>query len=77
MRRTSPRGCRHALEANDTEALVDYRDRAPGADARIRPTSTSCRCTWRGAPRASIRAPKRVVSGFESGALALNSWLFH
>jgi hypothetical protein len=77
MRRTSPRGCSETLDANDTEALVDYRDRAPGAE-RSHPTDEHflpLHVAW-GAAGEHPRA-ESILSGFESGALALDSWIFH
>jgi 4,5-DOPA dioxygenase extradiol len=65
------------LQAQDGDALVDYRDRAPSA-ARAHPTEEHLlplHVAW-GAAGQDARA-ERVVSGFEAGALALHSWLFH
>ena len=65
------------LDASDTEALVEYRDRAPGAE-RSHPTDEHflpLHVAW-GAAGEHPRA-QSVLSGFESGALALDSWLFH
>jgi len=65
------------LDAHDTEALVDYRDRAPDA-ARAHPTDEHflpLHVAW-GAAGDAPRV-ERVVTGFEAGALAMDSWLFH
>jgi 4,5-DOPA dioxygenase extradiol len=65
------------LDANDTDALVDYRERAPHAE-RAHPTEEHLlplHVAWGAAGDAP--RPERVVSGFEAGALAMDSWLFH
>jgi 4,5-DOPA dioxygenase extradiol len=65
------------LLAHDTAALVDYRDRAPDA-ARAHPTEEHflpLHVAW-GAAGEDARV-ERVVTGFEAGALAMHSWLFH
>jgi 4,5-DOPA dioxygenase extradiol len=65
------------LEAQDTDALVEYRERAPSAE-RSHPTEEHflpLHVAW-GAAGERPRA-ERIVSGFEAGALALDSWLFH
>jgi 4,5-DOPA dioxygenase extradiol len=64
------------LAAHDTQALIDYRDRAPEA-ARAHPTDEHflpLHVAW-GAAGEAPRV-RRVVHGFESGALAIDSWLF-
>jgi 4,5-DOPA dioxygenase extradiol len=64
------------LEARNTDALVDWRARAPDA-LRAHPSDEHflpLHVAW-GAAGAAPRA-QRVVSGFEGGALALDSWLF-
>ena len=65
------------LAAHDTQALVDYRERAPDA-ARAHPTEEHIlplHVAW----GAAGEAPRveHVVTGFEAGALAMDSWLFH
>lgn len=65
------------LDAGDTQALIDYRDRAPDA-ARAHPSEEHflpLHVAW-GAAGDTPRA-ERVATGFEAGALALDSWLFH
>ena len=65
------------LDARDTEALVEYRERAPSAE-RSHPTEEHflpLHVAW-GAAGEHPRA-ERIVSGFEAGALALDSWMFH
>ncbi len=65
------------LHANDTAALIDYRALAPEA-VRAHPTEEHflpLHVAW-GAAGANPRV-ERVVSGFEAGALAMDSWLFH
>ncbi|HTP99021.1 MAG TPA: dioxygenase, partial [Casimicrobiaceae bacterium] len=65
------------LDAHDTAALVDYRERAPHAE-RAHPTEEHLlplHVAW-GAAGDTPRA-QRVVSGFEAGTLAMDSWLFH
>ena len=64
------------LDAGDVEALVDYRERAPHAE-RSHPTEEHflpLHVAW-GAAGERPRA-ERVVTGYEAGALALDSWLF-
>jgi 4,5-DOPA dioxygenase extradiol len=66
-----------ALVSADTEALVDYRERAPDA-ARAHPSEEHflpLHVAW-GAAGDAPRA-ERVFEGFEGGALALDAWLFH
>jgi len=65
------------LLAHDTAALVDYRDQAPDA-VRAHPTEEHflpLHVAW-GAAGEDARV-ERVVTGFEAGALAMHSWLFH
>jgi len=65
------------LAAHDTQALVDYRDRAPEA-ARAHPTEEHFLplfVAW-GAAGDSPRV-ERIVEGFEAGSLALDSYAFH
>jgi 4,5-DOPA dioxygenase extradiol len=65
------------LLAHDTTALVHYREQAPEA-ARAHPTEEHflpLHVAW-GAAGDGARA-ERVVTGFEGGALAMDSWLFH
>ncbi len=65
------------LAARDTAALVDYREQAPDA-LRAHPTEEHflpLHVAW-GAAGEQARV-ERVVTGFEAGALALHSWLFH
>jgi 4,5-DOPA dioxygenase extradiol len=64
------------LSANDTDALVAYRDVAPQAE-RAHPTEEHMlplHFAW----GAAGEAPdvERVVEGFEAGALAMDSYLF-
>jgi 4,5-DOPA dioxygenase extradiol len=65
------------LAAHDTQALVDYRDRAPEA-ARAHPTEEHFLplfVAW-GAAGDAPRV-ERIVEGFEAGSLALDSYAFH
>lgn len=65
------------LRAHDTAALVQYRERAPDA-ARAHPTDEHflpLHVAW-GAAGTHTRV-ERIVTGFEAGALALDSWVFH
>jgi 4,5-DOPA dioxygenase extradiol len=65
------------LDAHDTESLVAYRDRAPDA-LRAHPSDEHflpLHVAW-GAAGDDPRV-ERVVEGFEAGALAMHSWLFH
>ncbi len=65
------------LAANDTDALVDYRERAPDA-VRAHPTDEHflpLHVAW-GAAGDGARA-ERIVHGYEAGALAMDSWVFH
>jgi 4,5-DOPA dioxygenase extradiol len=65
------------LAAHDTAALVDYREQAPDA-VRAHPTEEHflpLHVAW-GAAGEDARV-ERVVTGFEAGALAMHSWLFH
>lgn len=67
---------RSALAAGDTEALLAYRERAPEA-VRAHPTEEHFLplfVAW-GAADPSARA-ERFAEGFESGALAMDSYLF-
>jgi len=64
------------LAARDTEALVDWRERAPDAP-RAHPTEEHFLplfVAW-GAAGASPRA-ERIVHGIEGGALAMVAWVF-
>jgi 4,5-DOPA dioxygenase extradiol len=68
---------RERLMAHDTDALIAYRERAPGA-ARAHPTEEHflpLHVAW-GAAGADPRV-ERFVEGFEAGALAMDSYLFH
>jgi 4,5-DOPA dioxygenase extradiol len=65
------------LIAHDTAALVAYRDQAPEA-ARAHPSEEHylpLLVAW-GAAEAEARV-ERFVTGYEAGALALDSYLFH
>ena len=65
------------LAARDTEAIVAYRERGPEA-IRAHPTEEHFLplfVAW-GAAGTDSRA-ERVIRGFESGALAIDSYLFH
>ena len=65
------------LASGDADALTHYRDRAPDA-ARAHPTEEHFLplfIAW-GAAGAGATA-ERIVEGFEAGALALDSYLFH
>jgi 4,5-DOPA dioxygenase extradiol len=65
------------LDAHDTAALIDYRERAPEA-ARAHPSEEHflpLHVAW-GAAGDNARV-ERIVTGFEAGALAMDSWLFH
>ncbi len=65
------------LAEHDTEAILAYRERAPDA-VRAHPTEEHFLplfVAW-GAAGNDARA-ERVVNGFEAGALALDSYLFH
>jgi len=65
------------LSAHDTKALIAYRELAPDA-ARAHPTEEHflpLHVAW-GAAGDDARV-ERVVTGFEAGALAMDSWLFH
>jgi 4,5-DOPA dioxygenase extradiol len=65
------------LAARDTDALVAYRDRAPEA-ARAHPSEDHylpLLVAW-GAADPSARV-ERFVTGYEAGALAFDSYLFH
>lgn len=65
-----------ALAARDERALVEYRDRAPGA-ARAHPTEEHFLPLFVafGAAGGAARV-ERVVDGYENGALARDSFLF-
>jgi 4,5-DOPA dioxygenase extradiol len=66
-----------SLDARDTEALVAYRERAPEA-ARAHPTEEHFLPLFVALGAAGNAAtPALVVDGFEHGALALDSYLFH
>ena len=64
------------LDAHDTEALVDYRERAPDA-VRAHPTDEHFLPLFvaYGAAGRNPR-PESVVAGFLNGALAMDSYLF-
>jgi 4,5-DOPA dioxygenase extradiol len=65
------------LRSHDTAALVAYRERAPEA-ARAHPTEEHflpLHVAW-GAAGADPKV-ERIVEGFEAGALAMDSYLFH
>ncbi len=65
------------LEAHDADAVVAYRERAPDA-ARAHPTEEHflpLLVAW-GAAGVGAR-PERVLSGFEGGALALDSYALY
>ena len=65
------------LGAHDTAALVDYRLQAPDA-ARAHPSEEHflpLHVAW-GAAGENPRV-ERILEGFEAGALAMDSWLFH
>jgi len=64
------------LAAHDTEALVDYRERAPEA-ARAHPSEEHFLPLFvaYGAAGEDAR-PERIIDGFLNGALAMDSYLF-
>ena len=65
------------LTAGDTDGLIAYRDRAPEA-ARAHPTEEHFLplfIAWGAAGTDS--GAERIIGGFEAGALALDSYLFH
>ena len=65
-----------ALAAHDERALVDYRERAPGA-SRAHPTEEHFVPLFVAYGAAGDAAPvERVVDGFENGALSRDSFLF-
>jgi len=67
----------HALAAGDTDALVRYRDVAPGA-ARAHPSEEHflpLHIAW-GAAGEGARA-KQVLAGLDAGVLSMDSYLFH
>jgi 4,5-DOPA dioxygenase extradiol len=67
---------RDRLAAHDAESLIAYRERAPDA-ARAHPTEEHFLplfVAW-GAAGTEARA-ERVVSGFEAGALSMDSYRF-
>jgi 4,5-DOPA dioxygenase extradiol len=71
------RWLQQSLASGDDDALTHYRDRAPEA-ARAHPTEEHFLplfIAW-GAAGAGATAD-RIVEGIESGALALDSYLFH
>jgi len=71
------RWLQQSLASADGDALTHYRDRAPDA-ARAHPTEEHFLplfIAW-GAAGAGATA-ERIVEGFEAGALALDSYLFH
>jgi 4,5-DOPA dioxygenase extradiol len=71
------RWLQQSLVSGDADELTHYRDRAPEA-ARAHPTEEHFLplfIAW-GAAGAGA-APERIVEGFEAGALALDSYLFH
>ena len=65
------------LDAGDADGIVEYRRRAPEAE-RAHPTEEHFLPlpVALGAAGAHPR-PELVVDGYEGGALALHSWLFH
>ncbi len=65
------------LVAHDTDALIAYRDRAPEA-ARAHPSEEHYLplLVAVGAAAEGARV-ERFVTGYEAGALALDSYLFH
>jgi 4,5-DOPA dioxygenase extradiol len=65
------------LGADDTAALIDYREQAPDAE-RAHPSEEHflpLHVAW-GAAGDNPRV-ERILGGFEAGALAMDSWLFH
>jgi 4,5-DOPA dioxygenase extradiol len=65
------------LAAHDTEALVDYRERAPDA-VRAHPSEEHFLPLHVAYGAAGDDArPERIIDGFEHGALAMDSYLFH
>jgi 4,5-DOPA dioxygenase extradiol len=65
------------LAAHDVEAIVAYRERAPDA-VRAHPTDEHFLPLFVAWGAAGTDAqPERIVDGFEAGALALDSYLFH
>ena len=67
---------RDRLQAHDTAALVDYRERAPEA-ARAHPTDEHFLPLFVALGAAGDGAQvERIVSGFEAGALAMDSYRF-
>jgi 4,5-DOPA dioxygenase extradiol len=71
------RWLQQSLMSGDVDALTHYRDRAPDA-VRAHPTEEHFLplfIAW-GAAGAGATA-ERIVEGFEAGALALDSYLFH
>jgi 4,5-DOPA dioxygenase extradiol len=64
------------LEANDVDALLAYRERAPGA-TRAHPTEEHFLPLFvaLGAAGVDVR-PERFAHGFEAGSLALDSYRF-
>jgi len=65
------------LVSHDTEAVVAYRERSPDAE-RAHPTEEHFLplfVAW-GAAGTDARA-ERIAEGFESGALAIDSYMFH
>jgi 4,5-DOPA dioxygenase extradiol len=64
------------LRAHDTAALIDYRTQAPDA-ARAHPTEEHFLplfVAWGAAGEAA--QAERIVTGFEAGALAMDSYRF-
>jgi len=65
-----------ALERGDTDALVRYRELAPGA-VRAHPTDEHFLPLFVAWGAAGARGPvERVVEGLESGVLSMDSYLF-
>ena len=65
------------LEGHDVEAVIGYRDQAPEA-VRAHPTEEHFLplfIAWGAAGTDS--GAERIIGGFEAGALALDSYLFH
>ena len=64
------------LAANDTDALVAYREQAPDA-VRAHPSEEHFLPLFVALGAAGSKAtPERIIDGFEAGALAVDSYLF-